>query len=58
MEVSRKMDLSGIATGLAAASVTQGVDIGVLKAVQNLDAATSAMMFASIGLGTGIDALA
>ena len=52
------MDLSGIATGLAAASVSQNVDVSVLKAVQNLDAATSSMLFASIGLGTGIDAFA
>lgn len=52
------MDLSSIATGLAAASVSQSVDVGVLKAVQNLDAATSAELFASIGLGTGVDAFA
>ena len=52
------MDLSGIATSLAASSVSQSVDVGVLKAVQNLDAVTSAMMFASIGLGTGVDAFA
>ena len=59
MEVSRKkMDLSSIASGLAAASVSQSVDVGVLKAVQNLDAATSSLLFASIGLGTGIDAFA
>ncbi len=52
------MDLSGIATSLAMTSVAQSVDVGVLKAVQNLDAASSAMMFASIGVGTGIDAFA
>lgn len=52
------MDLSSIATGLAAASVSQSVDVGVLKAVQNLDAATSSMLFASIGLGAGVDAFA
>lgn len=52
------MDLSGISTALAASSVSQSVDIGVLNAVQNLDASTSALMFASIGLGAGVDAYA
>lgn len=52
------MDLQSIASDLAASSVTQGIDIGVLKAVQNLAAASSAELFASIGLGTGVNALA
>jgi hypothetical protein len=52
------MDLSGIASGLAASSVTQGVDVGVLRAVQNLDQAQAALLFSSIGLGSGVDAFA
>ncbi len=52
------MDLSSIASGLAASSVTQGVDIGVLKAVQSLDQAQASLLAASIGLGSGVDAYA
>lgn len=52
------MDLQSVASSLAASTVSQGVNVGVLKAVQNLDAATTAELFASIGLGTGVNALA
>ncbi len=50
------MDLQSIASGLAAASVTQGVNVSVLKATQNLDATQAALLFASIGLGASVDA--
>ncbi|MDE2482787.1 MAG: hypothetical protein KGN02_11400 [bacterium] len=52
------MDLSSIATGLAAASVTQGIDIGALKATQQLDSIQASVLAASIGLGRNIDAYA
>jgi hypothetical protein len=52
------MSLSSIASGLAASSVSEGVDIGVLKAVQNLDEVQAALLFSSIGLGAGVDAYA
>ena len=52
------MDLSSIASGLAASSVSQGVDIGVLKAVQGLDQAQSAILLASIGIGGNVNTLA
>lgn len=52
------MDLQSIASGLAAASVSQGVDIGVLKAVQGLDQAQSSILLASIGIGANVNTLA
>ena len=52
------MDLQSIATGLAASSVSQGVDLGVLKATNQLDAIQASVLAASIGLGTRIDAYA
>lgn len=52
------MDVSSIASGLAAAGVTQGIDVGVLKAVQNLDQAQASLLAASIGLGSSVDAYA
>ncbi len=56
------MDISSIASGLAASGVASGVtgavDVGVLKAVNNLDAATAAVLAASLGLGSNVDAYA
>lgn len=52
------MDLSSIASGLAASSVTSGVNIGVLKAVQNLDQVQAGLLFSSIGLGGAVDTYA
>lgn len=52
------MDLQSIASGLAASSVSQGVNVGVLKAVNNLDQIQAAELFASIGLGTGVNTFA
>ena len=52
------MDLSSIASSLAASGVTQGVDVGVLRAVQGLDEAQSAILLASIGIGTTVNTLA
>ena len=51
------MDLSSVAGGLAAASVSQSVDVSVLKAVQNLDAIQSALLV-SIGIGANFSAQA
>ncbi|HVA27453.1 MAG TPA: hypothetical protein VNF68_04700 [Candidatus Baltobacteraceae bacterium] len=52
------MDVQSIASGLAASSVSTGVDIGVLRAVDNLAAVQAATLFASIGLGTGVNTYA
>ncbi len=52
------MDVQSIASGLPASSVSTGVDVGVLKAVDNLAAVQAATLFASLGLGTGINAFA
>lgn len=52
------MDLSSVATGLAAAGASNGINIGVLKAVNNLAETQSAILFASIGLGASVNALA
>lgn len=52
------MDIGSIATGLAAGSVAQSLDVGVLKALQNLDANVTAEMMASIGVGNFVDAKA
>lgn len=52
------MDLGSIATGLAGQSVGNSIDVGVLKAVQNLEMTQASMLAASIGLGTHVDAYA
>lgn len=52
------MDVGSISTELAQGAVAGQVDVGVLKAVQNLDQNVAAELFASIGLGNGVDASA
>lgn len=52
------MDLGSIASGLAASAVSQSVDVSVLKSVQNLDQAQSAILLASIGIGGNVNTLA
>ena len=52
------MEVDAIATDLAASSVSAGINIAVLRAVQNLAADQAALLSASIGLGTGVDAYA
>lgn len=52
------MDIGSLSTGLAQGAVAQQIDLGVLKSVQNLDRTATADLFASIGLGSGIDAYA
>lgn len=52
------MDLSSISTGLVSANVSGSIDVGVLKAVQNLDQNQAAMLAASIGLGANVDSFA
>jgi hypothetical protein len=52
------MDVQDIASSLAAASVSAGINIGVLNAVQALAQTQAAVLFASLGLGTGVDAYA
>jgi hypothetical protein len=53
------MELSNVASGIAAGAAVSGtLDVTVLSAVNNLAAVQSAIMFASIGLGTGVDTFA
>lgn len=52
------MDLGSIATGLVGQSVSNSVNVDVLKAVQNLEASQASMLAASIGLGAHVDAYA
>jgi len=57
------MDVQGIASGLAStaslgSSVGGTIDTAVLKAVNNLGATQAALLFASIGLGSGVDSYA
>lgn len=49
------MDIGSVASGLALSSTVAGIDVGVLKAVQNLDANVSAELFSSIGVGTFVN---
>ncbi len=50
--------LSNIASGLAASSVSTGLNVDVLRAVNNLSQVQSALLFSSIGLGRNIDVTA
>jgi hypothetical protein len=59
MEVSgAHMEVDAIATDLAASSVSAGINVAVLRAVQDLAANQAAVLAASIGLGSGVDAYA
>lgn len=49
------MGIGALSSGMALASVGQQVDVGVMKALQNLDKNVASELFASIGLGSGID---
>lgn len=52
------MDVASLRTALASSAVGQQVDAGVLRTLQNLDKNVAAELFASLGLGTGVDASA
>jgi hypothetical protein len=52
------MDLQAVSAGLAATSVSNGIAVGVIKALDNLQAAQVAELFGSIGLGANVNALA
>jgi hypothetical protein len=52
------MDLASVATDLSSSSVAQSANVGVLKAVQKLDAVVGAQLAASLGLGNSVDAYA
>jgi hypothetical protein len=52
------MDIAGVATALSSNSVSNGVSLGVLSSVLNLEQTTGAQLAASLGLGTVIDAYA
>lgn len=50
--------LGNIATGLVSASVSEGLNVDVLRAVNNLSEVQSALLFSSIGLGRSVDTYA
>jgi hypothetical protein len=52
------MDIAGVATALSSNAVSNGVSLGVLNSVLNLEQTTGAQLAASLGLGTVIDAYA
>ena len=52
------MDLSSIGASISTGGVSEQIDIGVLNAVSNLEQVQSALLFASIGIGSGVDASA
>lgn len=52
------MDVAGLSSSLASASVAGQVDTSVLKMLMNLDQTVAAQLAASIGLGTTVDAYA
>lgn len=48
-------EIGQLSSVLASGSVGQQVDVGVLKALQNLEANVAAELFASLGLGQSVD---
>lgn len=52
------MDIASLSTGLSGGAVSLDVNVAVLKAVQNADAAVGQLLAASIGLGNNVDAFA
>lgn len=52
------MDVGALSTSLSLSTTGAQVDVGVLKALQNLDSAVGAQLAASIGLGQNVDAYA
>ena len=49
------MDVAALSTGLASASVSEGVNVGVLSQLQTLDKIVAAKLFSSIGIGGAVD---
>lgn len=52
------MDVASVATGLAQAQVSGGVDASVLKSVENLAADQVDRLFATLGIGTNVNTYA
>ena len=52
------MGVQEVASALAASGVGNAINIGVLNSVQALAATQAAILFASIGLGSGVDTYA
>jgi len=52
------MDVAALSTDLSLSATAGQVDVGVLKALQNLDQSVAAQLAASIGLGQSVDAYA
>ena len=52
------MDVASIATGLAQADVSAGVETSVLRSVENLAMDQTARLFAQLGIGQNVDTYA
>ncbi|MDQ6931144.1 MAG: hypothetical protein M3126_10840 [Candidatus Eremiobacteraeota bacterium] len=52
------MDISSIASGLAAASTAASIDTSVLKSVDNLAQDQVSRLFANLGLGQNVNTYA
>jgi hypothetical protein len=52
------MDVTALSTDLALSATNGQVDLGVLKAVENLDQSVGSQLAASIGLGRNVDSYA
>lgn len=49
------MDISALSSTMATGGVAQQVDVGMLKALQNLEVNLTSELFATIGLGQSVD---
>ena len=47
--------VASLSTGLAAASVSEGVSVSLLSNIQTLDKIVAAKLFSSIGVGSSVD---
>ena len=52
------MDVGAVATDLSIGNAAQGVTLGVLKSVLNLEQIVGAQLAAALGIGTNIDTYA
>jgi len=52
------MSIASLSTAAVASSVGASLNVSLLKATQNLDKSEASLLFASIGLGQSVNALA
>lgn len=52
------MDIAALSTSLSASATAGQIDVGVLKALQNLDQNVAAQLAASLGIGRNVDTYA